>query len=64
LPKPTLIAIQELLEDDIYIREKIKEEELKLDQEEMDELESNDINEVQDTPEAETDLEASQSDSK
>jgi len=33
LPKPTLIAIQELLEDQIYIREKIKEEEIELDSE-------------------------------
>ena len=29
LPKPTLIAIQELIEDQIYIREKVKEEEIK-----------------------------------
>ena len=27
LPKPTLIAIQEMLQDEIYMREKIKEEE-------------------------------------
>ena len=33
LPKPTLIAIQELLEDQIYIREKVKEEEIELDSE-------------------------------
>ncbi len=44
LPKPTLIAIQELLEDDIYIREKIKEEELELDEEEKDELETHENN--------------------
>ena len=35
LPKPTLIAIQELLEDQIYIREKVKEEEIELDSEEL-----------------------------
>ena len=44
LPKPTLIAIQELLEDDIYIREKVKEEELKLDEEEKNELEAHENN--------------------
>ena len=33
LPKPTLIAIQELLEDNIYIREKVKEEDIKLEEE-------------------------------
>ena len=32
LPKPTLIAIQEILEDQIYTREELKEEEIKLDQ--------------------------------
>tara|TARA_B100001250_G_scaffold353180_1_gene326354 strand:- start:562 stop:1008 length:447 start_codon:yes stop_codon:yes gene_type:complete len=32
LPKPTLIAIQELLEDNIYIREKVKEEKIDLDE--------------------------------
>ena len=32
LPKPTLIAIQELLEDQIYMREKIKSEDIKLDE--------------------------------
>ena len=41
LPKPTLIAIQELLEDNIYIREKIKEEKLDLN-EEIDELDLED----------------------
>ena len=41
LPKPTLIAIQELLEDNIYIREKIKEETLDLN-EEIDELDLED----------------------
>ena len=41
LPKPTLIAIQELLEDNIYIREKIKEEALDLN-EEIDELDLED----------------------
>ena len=35
LPKPTLIAIQELIEDQIYIREKVKEEEIELDSEEL-----------------------------
>ena len=32
LPKPTLIAIQEILEDQIYTREELKEEEIKLEQ--------------------------------
>tara|TARA_B100001250_G_C19351313_1_gene593542 strand:+ start:202 stop:633 length:432 start_codon:yes stop_codon:yes gene_type:complete len=32
LPKPTLIAIQEILEDKIYIREQVKEEDLDLDE--------------------------------
>lgn len=40
LPKPTLIAIQELLEDNIYIREKVKEEDIQLEEEDdlLDEL--------------------------
>ena len=40
LPKPTLIAIQELLEDNIYIREKVKQEDIQLDEGEslLDEL--------------------------
>tara|TARA_B100000579_G_scaffold436588_1_gene463014 strand:+ start:16249 stop:16683 length:435 start_codon:yes stop_codon:yes gene_type:complete len=40
LPKPTLIAIQELIEDNIYIREKVKEEDIQLEQEDdlLDEL--------------------------
>ena len=33
LPKPTLIAIQELLDDQIYVREKVKKESLNLDTE-------------------------------
>tara|TARA_B100000427_G_C15223727_1_gene470238 strand:+ start:124 stop:564 length:441 start_codon:yes stop_codon:yes gene_type:complete len=33
LPKPTLIAIQELLDDQIYIREKVKKESLDLNTE-------------------------------
>jgi len=40
LPKPTLIAIQELLDDQIYIREKIKKEELDLDNEDLSILEN------------------------
>ena len=40
LPKPTLIAIQELLEENIYIREKIAEEEINLEAEEVEELEA------------------------
>jgi len=40
LPKPTLIAIQELLEENLYIREKIAEEEINLEAEEVDELEA------------------------
>ena len=32
LPKPTLIAIQEILEDKIYIREQLKEEDIDLDE--------------------------------
>ena len=42
LPKPTLIAIQELLEDNIYIREKIQKEEIKLEDEDIDDLELED----------------------
>ena len=38
LPKPTLIAIQELLEDQIYIREKIQKEKLDLDTDELIDL--------------------------
>ena len=40
LPKPTLIAIQELLEDNIYIREKVKDEDIQLEEEDdlLDEL--------------------------
>tara|TARA_B100000945_G_scaffold46149_1_gene31954 strand:- start:556 stop:990 length:435 start_codon:yes stop_codon:yes gene_type:complete len=40
LPKPTLIAIQELIEDNIYIREKVKEEDIQLEEEDdlLDEL--------------------------
>ena len=38
LPKPTLIAIQEMLQDEIYMQEKIKEEEINL--EEIEQLES------------------------
>tara|TARA_B100000674_G_scaffold469733_1_gene456854 strand:- start:1010 stop:1450 length:441 start_codon:yes stop_codon:yes gene_type:complete len=33
LPKPTLIAIQELLDDQIYVREKVKKESLDLNAE-------------------------------
>ncbi len=42
LPKPTLIAIQELLEDNIYIREKIQKEEIQLEHGEIDDLELED----------------------
>ena len=35
LPKPTLIAIQELMDNEIYIREKVKEEDLDLDNEDL-----------------------------
>ena len=52
LPKPTLIAIQELLEDNIYIREKIKEEKLDLN-EEIDELDLEDT-ELDDVEEGST----------
>jgi DNA-directed RNA polymerase subunit K/omega len=52
LPKPTLIAIQELLEDNIYIREKIKEEALDLN-EEIDELDLEDT-ELDDVEEGST----------
>ena len=38
LPKPTLIAIQEMLQDEIYMQEKIKEEDINL--EEIEQLES------------------------
>ena len=43
LPKPTLIAIQELLEDNIYIREKIQKEEIKLENDDDLELEDSDL---------------------
>ena len=33
MPKPTLIAIQELLDDQIYVREKVKKESLDLNTE-------------------------------
>ena len=39
LPKPTLIAIQELIDDEIYIREKVKEEEIDLDAQDLTALE-------------------------
>ena len=43
LPKPTLIAIQELIEDNIYVREKIKEEEINLEDGDVVELEAEDV---------------------
>ncbi|MBE38216.1 MAG: RNA polymerase Rpb6 [Flavobacteriales bacterium] len=52
LPKPTLIAIQELLEDNIYIREKVKEENLDLN-EEIDALDLEDT-ELDDVEEGST----------
>ncbi|MAQ70231.1 MAG: RNA polymerase Rpb6 [Flavobacteriales bacterium] len=61
LPKPTLIAIQEMLEDKIYLREKKIEEDIDLDLEEGLELEENtdlseesasDDNDVETTSEA------------
>jgi len=42
LPKPTLIAIEELLEDNIYVREKIKQEEIKLEDDELNDLDLED----------------------
>tara|TARA_B100001250_G_C19121857_1_gene495622 strand:+ start:73 stop:519 length:447 start_codon:yes stop_codon:yes gene_type:complete len=43
LPKPTLIAIQELIEDNIYVREKIKEEEINLEDGDVVDLEVEDV---------------------
>ena len=39
LPKPTLIAIQELIDEEIYMREKVKEEEINLDDQDLTILE-------------------------
>ena len=39
LPKPTLIAIQELMDEEIYMREKVKEEEINLDEQDLTVLE-------------------------
>ena len=39
LPKPTLIAIQELMNDEIYMREKVQEEEINLDDQDLTILE-------------------------
>ncbi len=39
LPKPTLIAIQELMDNEIYMREKVKEEEINLDDQDLTVLE-------------------------
>jgi len=39
LPKPTLIAIQELIDEEIYMREKVKEEEINLDDQDLTALE-------------------------
>jgi len=39
LPKPTLIAIQELMDEEIYMREKVKEEEINLDDQDLTILE-------------------------
>jgi len=48
LPKPTLIAIQELLEDNIYIREKVKAEKIDLNEEVDDlDLEDTELNNAQ-----------------
>ena len=35
LPKPTLIAIQELMDNEIYMREKVKEEAINLDDQDL-----------------------------
>ena len=39
LPKPTLIAIQELMDEEIYMREKVQEEEINLDDQDLTILE-------------------------
>jgi len=39
LPKPTLIAIQELIDEEIYMREKVKDEEINLDDQDLTVLE-------------------------
>ena len=64
LPKPTLIAIQELLEDNIYVREKVKEEELELEDEDIN-LEDEDVDNLEDkSVEAEKTTESQVEDSK
>tara|TARA_B100000902_G_C27250501_1_gene884993 strand:+ start:287 stop:730 length:444 start_codon:yes stop_codon:yes gene_type:complete len=47
LPKPTLIAIQEMLDDEIYMREEVKKED-DIELENVDEVEENG-NEVEET---------------
>ena len=39
LPKPTLIAIQELMDEEIYMREKVQEDEISLDDQDLTILE-------------------------
>ena len=39
LPKPTLIAIQELMDEEIYMREKVQEDEINLDDQDLTILE-------------------------
>ena len=60
LPKPTLIAIQELLDEEIYIREKVQEEELELDAEDLSLLEDD----TEDVVENKTDSETTETDKK
>ena len=45
LPKPTLIAIQELMDDQIYIRENVPEEALELNDEDLALIEEEEIKE-------------------
>ena len=48
LPKPTLIAIQELMDEEIYMREKVQEEEINLDDQDLTILEEEESAETAD----------------
>jgi len=48
LPKPTLIAIQELMDEEIYMREKVQEEEINLDDQDLTILEEEGTSENED----------------
>ena len=60
LPKPTLIAIQELLDEEIYIREKVQEEDLELNAEDLTLLED----ETEEVVENKTDSKTTETDKK